>query len=184
MRVCPHDQFANLPSHAFASKYAVGMDKQVNEDALCGSKAVEGRAVNLCPSLQTALLYRPPLYVLSEEIQKNNYLDVRPSPSSGVAAAFVAGVRAQASNAIMDRLQRRRKRMPAACSAAAAGQLIRIRARSRRALVLQREGESGVEMMSREEKTTSSRDAENLQAASKTMDKFGKLHELLLSKKY
>merc|ERR1711871_457607 len=185
--------FANLPglSFAFASKYAVGMDKQVNEDALMWITVCLSVVVSILPSLvykAWRTLTRPSLYILSEELQKENYLEVRPFTEFWCGCGICGGgARAGVECDNGQTAEDEESRMRAAVAAARkSGKAVNPQQGAWLASVGPEavDGQSGVEMVSREEKTTSSRDAENLESASKTMDKFGNLHELLLSKKY
>ena len=118
--------FANLPglSFAFASKYAVGMDKQVNEDALMWITVCLSVVVSILPSLvykAWRTLYRPPLYVLSEELQKENYLEVRPFTEYWCGCGcFGGGARAGVESDKGQTSEEEEARMRAAISAARA----------------------------------------------------------------
>ena len=107
--------FANLQSlsYAFASKYAVGMDKQVNEDALMWITVL--LSVH-CVDLAVLHLQKPGARCAARlstscarRFRRRTTWRCVLSPSSGVVAACCGGGARAASNAIMDRLQRRRR---------------------------------------------------------------------------
>jgi hypothetical protein len=183
--------FANMPglSFAFASKYAVGMDKQVNEDALMWITVLLSVVVSILPSFiykAWRTLYRPSLYILTEELQKKNYLEVRPFVEYWCGCgACGGGARAGMDCDEGQTAEDEEARMRAAVGAA------RLQGKpvDPQGAWLQNVGagtgggQSGVELTEVEGKT-SSRDEEDPTAASKSADKFGALHEMLLSKKY